>query len=416
MVKEKNMTKPVRYQKGSLFEDHGAWFVRYREPIKQKDGSVKFRRQTKRLGDVESFPRAADVEPLRVSFMQRINHDSSNGDSSMTLSEFVDCSYLPWVESERRPSTSKGYRELWENHMAARIGKMRVREVRTVDVGRMLRTIAAENDYSKNTMQHMKSVLSGIFTFAKNEGAFDGANPVQGALLPSKAREAKETFAYDLSQILRILDVLPLLPKAVVATASFVGLREGELRGLEWQDYNSAEITVSRSIWKSFVNRPKTRASRNSVPVIPALAAILDEYRQSMHNPTSGVIFHTGCGRPMAMDKLAQKVIRPAIETIGLPWYGWHGFRRAIASNLYALGADDKVVQRVLRHAKPHVTKERYIKVFDPAVLDAMQKMQLTLEQLSRGQQLASSFLPIGGKMLKVNAGEVAERLKAAVC
>lgn len=76
------MTKPVRYQKGSLFDDQGAWFVRYREPIRQKDGSVKFRRQTKRLGDVESFPRAADIEPLRVSFMQRINHDRSNGDSA----------------------------------------------------------------------------------------------------------------------------------------------------------------------------------------------------------------------------------------------------------------------------------------------------------------------------------------------
>jgi len=64
---------------------------------------------------------------------------------------------------------------------------------------------------------------------------------------PSRAREAKETFAYNLSQILRILDVLPLLPKAAVATASFVGLREGELRGLEWQDYSGTEITVSRA-------------------------------------------------------------------------------------------------------------------------------------------------------------------------
>jgi integrase len=416
MVKENNMTKPVRYQKGCLFQDHGAWFVRYRESVRQKDGTIKFRRQAKRLGDVRSFPHADDIEPLRVKFMQKINHDRSNGDSSMTLAEFVDCSYLPWVESECRASTSKGYRELWENHMSARIGELRVREVRTVHVGRMLRAIAAEHDLAKNTLQHIKSVLSGIFTFAKNEGAFDGANPVQGALLPSKAREAKETFAYDLSQILRILDVLPLLPKAAVATASFVGLREGELRGVEWPDYNGKEMTVCRSVWKSVVNRPKTAASRNSVPVIQALATILDEYRLSMHNPKSGVIFHSGNGSPMAMDKLAQKVIRPAIEAIGLPWYGWHGFRRAIASNLYALGADDKVVQRVLRHAKPHVTRERYIKVFDPAVLEAMQKMQATLEQLRSGQQLASSLSPIDGKLLKPNRGEVAERLNAAVC
>jgi hypothetical protein len=68
------------------------------------------------------------------------------------------------------------------------------------------------------------------------------------------------------------------------------------------------------------------------------------------------------------------------------------------------------------RDSKPHVTRERYIKVFDPAVLDAMQKMQATLEELGRGQQLASSFLPIDGKLLKARRGEVAERLNAAVC
>ena len=35
------------------------------------------------------------------------------------------------------------------------------------------------------------------------------------------------------------------------------------------------------------------------------------------------------------------------------------------------LGANKKIVQRVLRHAKPHVTKDRYIKAFHPAALAA---------------------------------------------
>ena len=80
----------------------------------------------------------------------------------------------------------------------------------------------------------------------------------------------------------------------------------------------------------------------------------------------------------------AQRVIRPAVEAIGLPWYGWHGFRRGIASNLYELGANEKIVQRILRHANPHVTKDRYIKAFDPAVLDAMQRMQATVDVLEK--------------------------------
>jgi hypothetical protein len=57
--------------------------------------------------------------------------------------------------------------------------------------------------------------------------------------------------------------------------------------------------------------------------------------------------------------------------------------RRGIASNLYELGANDKVVQRILRHAKPHVTKERYIKAFDPAVLAAMKSLESSLDMLN---------------------------------
>ena len=75
-------------------------------------------------------------------------------------------------------------------------------------------------------------------------------------------------------------------------------------------------------------------------------------------------------------------MIRPAVEARGLTCHGWHGFRRGIASNLYDLGADDKIVQRVLRHAKPHVTRKRYIKAFDPAVMEAMQRMQVVVNSL----------------------------------
>jgi integrase len=180
------------------------------------------------------------------------------------------------------------------------------------------------------------------------------------------------------------LETLPLLPQAVVATASFAGLREGELRGLEWPDYTRESLSVNRSIWKTFVNKPKTRASAQAVPVIRQLAEILNAYRISMGNPATGPMFHSGDGVPMDLDKLAQRVIRPLVKSIGMEWYGWHGFRRGIASNLYELGADEKVVQRILRHAKSHVTKDRYIKAFDPAVLAAMRKLETSLDAMSQ--------------------------------
>jgi hypothetical protein len=54
---------------------------------------------------------------------------------------------------------------------------------------------------------------------------------------------------------------------------------------------------------------------------------------------------------------------------------------------LYEIGAQDKVVQRILRHSKPHVTRERYIKVFDRTVLDAVEKVQARIEELRQTKE-----------------------------
>lgn len=376
------MTKTVRYQEGHLYVHHDAWYVRYRERVRQEDGSIKLQQKASRLGSLEDYPSESQIKPLLAEFLCKLNAGNFTPEPGMTLTEFVDKIYLPFLE-EKRASTKKGYEEIWKNHIRDRVGNIQLRNFRTVNANRMLRAIADENDLSKTTLQHIKGVLSGIFTHAKNEGAFDGANPIQGTRIPNNAREPAETYAYNLAQICRILDFLPLLPKAVVATAAFAGLRSGELSGLEWTDYSGDALNVKRSVWRTFVNRPKTRASAKPVPVIRQLAEILDAYRSSMGNPQSGVMFHSGAGQHMDFDKLARRV-RPVVESLKIDWYGWHGFRRGIASNLYELGADEKIVRRILRHAKSHVTKDRYIKAFDPAVVAAMKKLEATVDLVNQ--------------------------------
>jgi len=69
--------------------------------------------------------------------------------------------------------------------------------------------------------------LSTIFTYAKNEGAFDGATPVDGVLIPRHAKEPGETHAYDLGQVLQI-----------------VGLAgETHLERITWRDKVSGETS-----------------------------------------------------------------------------------------------------------------------------------------------------------------------------
>ena len=133
------MIKPVRYQKGHLYEDHGAWFVRYRLGTRQADGSIKIQRQAERLGSMEHIPTKTEAEVVRQAFMQKVNSSQTNPHPSMTLAEFVEQYYLPWVKSELRASTHKGYRDIWNLYLCQRVGGIRLRKFRTVDVSRMLR-------------------------------------------------------------------------------------------------------------------------------------------------------------------------------------------------------------------------------------------------------------------------------------
>ena len=54
----------------------------------------------------------------------------------------------------------------------------------------------------------------------------------------------------------------------------------------------------------------------------------------------------------------------------------WHALRRGIASELFANGASDLDVQRVLRHSKVIVTREHYIKLRDDRVEKAMARLE----------------------------------------
>ena len=163
------MKAGLRYQNGCMYEHHGAWYVRYRQRILQEDGSAKLNHASKHLGRSADFSNIFEVKRCRASFMQAVNRDRFSAHSRITLTAFVEGAYLPWTKEERRASTSKGHHEIWINHIRDHVGELRLREFRTVDASRMLRAIAKKKDLTKTTLQHIKSVLSTIFIYAKNE-------------------------------------------------------------------------------------------------------------------------------------------------------------------------------------------------------------------------------------------------------
>ncbi len=268
------------------------------------------------------------------------------------------------MERHIRPSTLKGYRDIWAKHLRPRCADSWLKDVKTYHVQGWLDEIAKAEPLGRRTLQHIKCSLSAIFKLAKQQGFFEGENPVRDTAVAPEAKAPQQTYAYSLDEITAMLSVMPESAATIFATAAFTGLRRGEICGLRWEDYRDGEIKVCRSIWEGHETAPKTSQSAGTVPVIKPLARMLDTHRLRCGNPDSGPMFATINGKPRSLNNVLARSILPALRRANLQtlWHGWHAARRGLASNLYALGVKEKTIQEILRHANVSTTNTYYIK------------------------------------------------------
>lgn len=181
----------------------------------------------------------------------------------------MDGFYLPHIKQTLRLSTHRTYENIWNFHLEARIGDVRLRDFTTYDGELLLQNVARQNDIAKATLKQIKAVISAIFKQAKRL-KFVLDNPMRDVSIPNAKAHGRESGIYDLGEIKQILTVLTGVEPArtIVAVAAFSGLRRGEIRGLEWQHYKGNALDIQQSVYLGEVGAPKSEASRALVPCI----------------------------------------------------------------------------------------------------------------------------------------------------
>ena len=406
----------MKQQRGSLYRRHGFWILRFRETI-NVGGKIETKQRAKKLCPVDelhkterSVWRDENVAAEIKRILERVSAGKKAPETLVTLGGFVKDVYLPFVDTYKRASTYKGYLDMWEDHVERVAGNVLLRNVRTVDVQNMIERIAREDKTKKGTplshetLKHIKSFISGIFSHAKRQGYFDAANPVQCTAIPP-APKGGETYAYNSDEINRMILISPEPGATMLAVAAYTAMRRSEIGGLNWEDYRGDAIYVSRSISLGKINEPKTSHSRAPVPVVPFLAAMLKAHRQRLGNPNVGPIFPNSKGGNASLNNILNRIIKPSLnrcEVCGTTkalhvkatgkfdhafkrderfpqWRGWHAFRRGVATNLHDLGVDDKTIQAILRHSDVSVTQRCYIKTLPPQTVAAMNALESSM-------------------------------------
>ena len=217
------------------------------------------------------------------------------------------------------------------------------------------------------------------------EGAYDAGllNPFQDVKIPKAGKHSQPTRYASLDDVLNMLAVLDDTSATVVALAAFSGLRKSEIQGLKWGDIHDGQINVMRTAWRTtkIIEDTKTDASRDAVPIIKTLAKHLEAHRNGHADEQHAFLApkNKRKNRPLDLHNLANRVIRPALAQKSIPWPGWHGFRRGLATNLHTLGVADTDIQRILRHADVAITQRSYIKIEDKVRMAAMKKFEKAL-------------------------------------
>lgn len=125
-----------------------------------------------------------------------------------------------------------------------------------------------------------------------------------------------------------------------------VGLRSGELFGLQVADVTGTHLLVRRQYSDGEMRRPKTTAGVRDVPLTREARSIV---ARQVAGRDSGFVFRTTRGEPVELDYFANHVFAPAAAAAGIEARPYD-LRHTYATWMLRAGVDVKTLSRLMGH------------------------------------------------------------------
>jgi integrase len=149
----------------------------------------------------------------------------------------------------------------------------------------------------------------------------------------------------------------------MVVLAGCLGLRIGEILGLQWGDIDllNGTLTINRSVYQYHVGPAKSAYSEASLPLAPEVVVTLRNWLSiAAYRSETDWVFASDKGGFRDANKLRGTVLQPAADRAEIGKIGWHTLRHTFATALDGAGARMKVAQELMRHANIATTMDVY--------------------------------------------------------
>ncbi len=307
-------------------------------------------------------------------------------------------------EGSLRPSTSKSYRSMVEEHLRPAFADHRSDQL-TVEVIEGWRAglakKIAEETLAPKFYVNLRNLLHTILEWARRRSpAYIAHNPMKD-LERLRLPKAKKRPHFEPEQVSALLKAAQTSPPndTIIRLAVYSGLRRGELFALQWDDIDSGNgqdggrIHVRRSIYQGAITAPKTEESDRVVDIPQQIVDDLGVYKVMYPPVGEGFIFRTPQGRPLDPDTWHKERMVPILERASLrgPMTGLHTLRHTYVSLLIALGENTRYIADQVGHSSTRLTEDLYAHVFTRVRVDAMRRLGATIPSSKNPAGLAGT-------------------------
>jgi len=296
---------------------------------------------------------------------------------------FVPKWFEEYVVPNNKPGEQRVKKYTFSASLVPFFGRMAIPEIGVRDVEHYKAKLIREGKSHKTINNHLTMLRKCLHT------AFDwleikGTPPkIMWLKCPPPRTDYLATEECDL-----LLEHSTGIMREVLLAALRTGMRQGELKGLQWTsvDWSNRSVTVrhSQSDYTKSLGSPKGNRERH-VPLDIDLHETLSARRKS-----EGYVFLDGNGQPFTHKKVSA-ALAEVCHRAGLRKIGWHTLRHTFATHLSMNGTPLNIVQALLGHSSITTTM-RYAHVAPSALRTAIELAN------PRTARVASIGQPVGNR------------------
>lgn len=248
-------------------------------------------------------------------------------------------------------STKRAYKSVLNTWILPKFGNYVINQISPM----MVQQFMSDMKVSGKSPKHIKNtvgVLSAIMTSAMYESLID-KNPVSFVKKPKI--KSKQVDALNLQEIQTVLDYLKNNnePWALFfAVGGYMGMRTGEIMGIQWGDINfdNHTVKIQRTITNGMVKDSTKTAEYRIIEIPPILDSYFENHKKYTYNRHLW-IFESSPGHPVKDYRIISNIWRVALKECNIRYRTPYQLRHSFACNAREEGFTDSWIQHMLGHA-----------------------------------------------------------------